>query len=526
VERPQRNTFRVIVAAAALLLVVGTWSVPLFDPDEARFARTSVEMLRSGDWVVPHFEGAPRLVKPPAVHWIQATLFRLVGPHEWAARLHATAGVLGTLLLVGWIARRRYGEEGAVWAALSLATMPLVVFLGRLGTLDAFLMLHVLAAVALDIAEPEARSRWRGLVVGALLGLAFLIKGPVGVALPLMIMLAGRTAARREVLPSWQPVAQALAGWFLVVLPWGIPFVLRVGEGTAGRTLRTEFLDRIVSGTAHVEPFWYYPPVILVACIPWSVLLVPGLWRVARMWRDPGARTAVYAAAGLIAGVALLSLSRGKLPTYFLPLAPLVALVVAWEIGQELLEPARRVGTSLVTGALVVLAVVLPLAGFRELLPAEVALGGGLVCGAGAIVSAVGVYSRRTRRVFAVAGVTGFLLLLLVVVALPRTVAETRSSFHLIEEVPELRGSRPVVVVEMKLPSLTFYLDRVPELLAAEQLADRIRREDGALYVLDEVDRPLIDPEILLRLREVGRRGKFLVFEVGAATRTPPGEPG
>ena len=44
-----RTPFWILVAFAAVLLLSRTWSVPLIDPDEARFARTSLEMLESGD---------------------------------------------------------------------------------------------------------------------------------------------------------------------------------------------------------------------------------------------------------------------------------------------------------------------------------------------------------------------------------------------------------------------------------------------------------------------------------------------
>ena len=102
-----RTAYALVLALAALLLLVRSDSVPLLDPDEARFARTSVEMLRSGDLVVPTFEGQPRLVKPPLVHWIQSWLFSLAGPGEWVVRLHAACATFGSLLLVGWIGRRR-----------------------------------------------------------------------------------------------------------------------------------------------------------------------------------------------------------------------------------------------------------------------------------------------------------------------------------------------------------------------------------------------------------------------------------
>ena len=81
-------------------------------------------MLRSGDPVVPTFEGEPRLVKPPLLHWLQTVLFRTLGVHPWLARVPALLSTLGSLLLVAWVARRRFGNEGAAWAAAVFLTSP------------------------------------------------------------------------------------------------------------------------------------------------------------------------------------------------------------------------------------------------------------------------------------------------------------------------------------------------------------------------------------------------------------------
>src|SRR5262249_16793810 len=162
-------------------------------PDESRFARTSVEMTRAHDYVVPVFEGAPRLQKPPLLHWIQISLFRLAGPTELAARLPAAVSALVTLLLVpsirwrpfahpvpalvrlllvAWIGWRRFGDEGAAWSAAFFATSPIVVATGRVGTLDALLSVHVMAVLALDMVQPEHSGLQRSAVIGGLLGLA------------------------------------------------------------------------------------------------------------------------------------------------------------------------------------------------------------------------------------------------------------------------------------------------------------------------------------------------------------------
>ena len=77
-RRPGRRALPLVLAVAACLLFAGSAS-PLIDPDEARFARTSVEMLQSGNLVVPTYRGEPRLVKPPLLHWMQMAVFRALG---------------------------------------------------------------------------------------------------------------------------------------------------------------------------------------------------------------------------------------------------------------------------------------------------------------------------------------------------------------------------------------------------------------------------------------------------------------
>jgi 4-amino-4-deoxy-L-arabinose transferase-like glycosyltransferase len=127
---------------------------------------------------VPTFEGAPRLVKPPLLHWIQASLFRMFGPNELVARLPAALSAFVSLLLVAWIGWRRFGDEGAAWAATFFATMPLVVFTARIGTLDALLAVHVLAVVTLDLTQPEPHRAPEERGDGRAAGPAFLVKGP------------------------------------------------------------------------------------------------------------------------------------------------------------------------------------------------------------------------------------------------------------------------------------------------------------------------------------------------------------
>ena len=510
------------VAGAFLLLFLRLGSYPLLDPDEARFARTSVEMLRSGDYVVPTFEGEPRLVKPPLMHWIQTSLFQLGGANEMLARLPAASATFVSLILVAWIGWRRFGVEGSAWAAAVFLTSPLVVVIARVGTLDALLSVHVLAVLTLELVQHDHKGLERYGVMGLLLGLAFLVKGPVGVALPLLMILAGRTATGRDVLPSFKTAATTTLAASAVVLPWGLVFIQRIGGKNVVQLLRTETVDRAVAGTAHIEPWWYYLAVCLVAFLPWAGPLFLGTVRGFARWRDGESPTGPFAAAAFGAGIVFLSLSKGKLPNYILPLAPLAALVVTFELGQELVNPRKqRVGSALVATTLVAVTVGLcVVAGVsRESAAQGTATFGTIAFGMATLVALYGVLRSAPRIVYGAAALGSFSFLLAVVIVSPSVLAANRSAAVLVAKVPALRSARPLVLVGGRLPSLTYYADRVPERVSGAQLSERLERGDAPLvFLVNDSDPDAMPVPVRQRLRELARSGKMRVFEPAEAT--------
>src|SRR6516164_1613988 len=59
----------------------------LFEPDEGRYAEIPREMLARGEWIVPYLQGQPYLDKPPLLYWLVMGSYRLLGVHDWSARL-------------------------------------------------------------------------------------------------------------------------------------------------------------------------------------------------------------------------------------------------------------------------------------------------------------------------------------------------------------------------------------------------------------------------------------------------------
>jgi len=142
-----REDLVLIVLLAALFYLPGLGSTCLFDRDEPRFSEAAREMLRSGDYIVPHFNGDLRPDKPPLLYWLMSLSYRLVGVNELGARLpSAVCGTL-TLLAVYFIAGFRFGRVTGLVAALLLASCTLFIAESRLATADATMILFTTVAL-------------------------------------------------------------------------------------------------------------------------------------------------------------------------------------------------------------------------------------------------------------------------------------------------------------------------------------------------------------------------------------------
>ncbi len=508
------RTAAVLLAVAALAAALSRLgSHPLLDPVESRLARITVEMQRGPDWVLPRFEGRPA-ASLPLLHWLQAPFFRALGAGAWAARLPAALAVIGLVLLTAWAARRRFGDEGALWAAAILATTPLAAAFAGIGSPDALVALHVLAVVVLETAAAEDAGPGHAGAVGALLGLVFLAGGAAGVALALIVVMAGRTASGQELIPGFRSASVGIAAWGAVALPWTLAFAGRLGAGAGSAVLRDALLGPLIAGES--APPWTYAPLLAAGLGPWTGPLVAGVARALGRARDPEARTGLYASAGLLAGLLFLSFLRAKPAGMLLPLTPLAALVITWELGQEIENPARRrSGGSLLALGLVIATVVL--GGYASIpsrggtLAAALAAG---AMGAGALVSLGGVYLRRPRWIFGAAAVASSVAIAALAWGLPGALAETRSTAPLVRDVPAL-ATRPVVVAGegAGLEGLAFYLDRAPERMPLSSLAARLDRGGDPLVVVRGLDARDLPAEVRGRLRLLATHGDLRVFE-------------
>src|SRR5882672_9800367 len=126
--------------------ILGTWSLPLIDRDEPRFAESSREMIERSNYIVPYFNNQLRLDKPPLTYWAQVASYHIFGENDFAARFpSAIAAALTALSIVVW-GRRMGGEELGWWAAI-IFTLSLQTFVhAKAAVADMWLVLFMTLA--------------------------------------------------------------------------------------------------------------------------------------------------------------------------------------------------------------------------------------------------------------------------------------------------------------------------------------------------------------------------------------------
>lgn len=325
----RRGAF-LLLALYLLLYVLPLPFRPLASPDEVRYGEVAREMLASGDWVSPHFNGVRYFEKPVLGHWLNAISLAAFGENAFAVRLPVSLATGLTALIVFWLTRRFLGASTAVLSTVIFLTTFLVAGVGTFALLDAFLALFLTAALAAYYvalrSAPAERRNWL-VACGLACGAAFLVKGFLALALPVIVAapyLATSKRWRDLLTTPWWPIAVAA----VVALPWSVLVHLR--EPDFWRYFFwVEHIQRFAANDAqHAEPAWYYAAYMPLLGWPWILLLPAAVIGLRRGSRD---RDFIgYLVSWAVLPFLFFSASRGKIATYVLPcFAPLSILLAA-----------------------------------------------------------------------------------------------------------------------------------------------------------------------------------------------------
>lgn len=322
-------------------------SYPLMDPDEGYYPSSAWEMSQRGNLIDPWFNHEVRWGKPVGIYALQALSFAAFGFNEWAARLPSVLAGLILVLATFRIAGIICGRQTAILAAFVAATFFQCIVYSRAAVPDMLLAAFTTAAhagAADWLFRREGDKARLSLVLFYLgCGIAFLAKGPLGVILPAITVIATLIIARKPLeirkFGLWWGVPLflfATAPWFIYMYrTHGYAYI---EEFFLRRNVQRYFTNR----WEHDEPFYYYLPILLAGTLPWTIAFVSGIRsRLKSLFagfgtsgpRDRYKKLAdIFLLSWLIGQLVFFSFSRSKLPNYILPLYPAAAIIAALQL--------------------------------------------------------------------------------------------------------------------------------------------------------------------------------------------------
>ncbi len=336
-ENNQSNTRRtkILVTCGVMLFsaVTASWTLserPL-NNHECFVSIAAREMLQSGDWVMPTFNGELRLQKTPLSYWLVAGLAKITGRvDEFTTRLPSVVfGVLSVAAIIyfvnQWLTFRIAILSAAVWAT-SLGYIRYSHNARPDMGLTFLIMLCFLSFYSAITANSRKRQVVYMLIFWISFGLANLSKGPAPLPLvlvPLFFYVAVFRQWKR--VPKLLPII-GMVVFLAIVLPWPLAVASRMNWNLA--TWKREFIDRFFGTYASGnKPLYYYLPKMFQFTMPWAAFVPFAL--AAPFYRVWNKKQPVMQFLWLwfVVDLAFLTISGGKRQHYIIPAIPAMAIL-------------------------------------------------------------------------------------------------------------------------------------------------------------------------------------------------------
>lgn len=384
----QRRQALILLSFFLLAYILPLGVRDLIVPDETRYAEIPREMIAGGSWVTPHLDGLRYFEKPVLGYWAHAAAIQLFGETNFAVRLPSALAVGLSTLLIGLLAVRSCAQEGQNnrWPAILAGLVYLSCFgvfgMGNTAVLDNLFSVFLTATIGCFYLATEDRAGSRGervflLLSGLSCGLAFLTKGFLALAVPVLVLVPYLVWQRRYrdlIRMSWLPLLIAL----LVTLPWGIAIAAKEPDFWHFFFWNEHIRRFLAANAQHKESIWYFFTAAPGLFMPWTFLVPAAAIGIRGRFGQPGGegRLVRLALCWLVLPFLFFSISRGKLLTYILPCFAPFAILTAAGLTQVLKRDERRrsfqwgvAGCAILFGAILLAFVYVQLFGYHGFRP-------------------------------------------------------------------------------------------------------------------------------------------------------------
>lgn len=327
-----QRIFLLFLLGCALLINIHRSPLLLEEP---RRALVAMEMLYSGDYLVPSIHSEPYLNKPPFFNWIILLAYQVFGVQDWIPRAISLLSLLGLSWLTYRMARKDLGKDTAWFAALMVPlSADILFYFSFLGEIDLFYAL-ITFGMFYAVYYFGEKEQWTGMFTGVwlLAAIGFLTKG-----LP-SILFTGLTLSAYLL---WKGQGKKLFSWkhllgvSVFILPVGGYFLAYHQRADALAFLQNLFFESAnrvgedsLSLGEHLWRIVYFPFAFSWQyTLPWGLLL----WALFHedFRRKPKPSILIFALLITLVNIWPYALATGTRSRYLYMFFPFVALTAAW----------------------------------------------------------------------------------------------------------------------------------------------------------------------------------------------------
>jgi 4-amino-4-deoxy-L-arabinose transferase-like glycosyltransferase len=317
-----------------VFLMAGNGLLSLTNPDEVFYSQTAREMQQQHSWMTPYLFGAPQFEKPIMTFWLLRLSFDVAGAAPFAARFFpAFFGIVGVIALyyLGWLGFRD-GRKAFV-SAVILMSCGLYVGLSRTVFTDliftVFILLSFLAFWWGYAIEQKRQAGWVLFFVCS--ALAVLTKGPLGLIIPLSVVLLFLVLRREARLIAGGGFPLGLALFCLVALPWYIFMFKTYGNAFVHEFFYNDHWRRLVEAEHPAADTWYYYPLSTVGSMfPWSLFFIAAFGGFVKTLRRQAPPFFWFLSSWVVVVFVVFQVAHSKLTSYVFPYFPALALMTGY----------------------------------------------------------------------------------------------------------------------------------------------------------------------------------------------------
>lgn len=334
-ERLNLRTRGILLFIVSLMLLLQNLDKPMiYILDEAKNAECAREMLVSGDYIMPYFNGQLRTDKPPLHYFFMAAAYKMFGVSAFSARFFSA--VFGALtILISFLFCRKYLGERAGWlTAMVLLSSLHFNFQMRMSVPDPYLIFFMTAGFMGFYAFLVEQRKFWILLMYVCFGLGLLTKGPIAVALPGLIMLVFLIWTKRF---NWVMIRsfQIPAGIIIVLLislPWyWLNYKASNGLWTEGFFFKHN-LQRFSDTMEGHGGFFLLPLIMVIAgLLPLGIFCIQAMFLA---WKQRANEVLLYCLSIVLGIVIFFSFSQTKLPNYTAPAYPFIAILLGFLLSE------------------------------------------------------------------------------------------------------------------------------------------------------------------------------------------------